>query len=466
MEEYNSNEEDFSMVIKAYEYAEKLHEGQKRQSGEPYITHPLAVAMILSELEADIDTIAAALLHDVIEDCNVPKEYIAAEFNPFIADLVDGVTKISDLQFESKDEEFATNTRKLISTISEEIRIIIIKLADRLHNMRTLEYVDERRRLTNSNETRDIFAPIADRLGLRRIKEELDDLSFKYLDPATYIELSDQVNKIKVGYSESLSSMIDNTKSWLYENQIPNEMRIRNKNLYGIQKRLDDKENLYNMPDLMALIVKVNNIKTCYETLGLVHEKYKPTNIEMRDYLFHPKVNMYRSIHTNVFGPENRVVQYRIRTHEIDREASYGIVANWQAHKSDINEVFRKNIQLYDSIVDLSLESNDQHFLEAIYKELDTYIYAFTPTGNIVQLPIGSTAIDFAYKLGDEYGDKLNGVIINGEEADPLTELSQKAIVNILTDDCAAPKEEWIDHCVTRLAKRKILTYTQNNVTL
>ena len=306
LKEYNPNE--IEIVKKAYEYAANLHSGQTRQSGEPYISHPLNVAYILAEMHADRDTVCAGLLHDTLEDTNITKEDISHDFNQNIANLVDGVTKLSKMNFSSKQDQNYANTRKIITGITEDVRIIIIKLADRLHNMRTLQFKSEFKQKENSIETMEIFVPLAYYIGTYRIKSELEDLSLKYLKPDMYKQIEERKIRLEQTSSYCLTEMLSKIERLLRDNNIPNEIKVRTKNIYGIYKRLSEGHRLSDIHDLLALKIMVDNVENCYRTLGMIHREYHPINDKFKDYICNPKTNMYRSLHTTVFGPDDKLV--------------------------------------------------------------------------------------------------------------------------------------------------------------
>lgn len=338
IKKYNDDEEDINQIKKAYDYAKDLHEGQFRQSGEPYIIHPLNVAYILAEMHADTDTICAGLLHDTLEDTNITKGEIIEEFNVNVASLVDGVTKISKMNFSSKQDQNLANTRKIITGITEDVRIIIIKLADRLHNMRTLEYKSEFKQKENSMETMEIFVPLAYYIGAYRIKSELEDISLQYLYPEKYKKIEDIKSKIELDSSSCLQEMLQTIKEILNNKDIPNEIKVRTKNIYGIYKRMEEGHKLSDIHDLLSLKIMVDEVSNCYQTLGIIHSQYHPINDKFKDYIYNPKTNMYRSLHTTVFGPEDRLVQTQIRTFDMDKVASFGLTAYWDISKGNARD--------------------------------------------------------------------------------------------------------------------------------
>ncbi len=464
---YNNNLDEIIMIKKAYYLAEELHKDQTRQSGEAYITHPLAVAIILSEIEADASTIVAGLLHDIVEDTELTIEEITSIFNSYIALLVDGVTKIEKMNFSSKDEEVAGNTRKLLSGITEDVRIILIKLADRLHNMRTLEFKSRDKQKENAIETLEIFVPIAYHLGCYDIKNELEDLSLKYLNPESYYKISEERKKLEKDATEDLLIMLNKIHNILNENSIPNYIKTRIKNIYGIYKNKKEGKTLTEIHDFLSLKVIVDTINDCYLSLGYIHSLYPPIHGKMKDYISSPKTNMYRSLHTTSFGEGEQLVQVQIKTNEMDKVASLGLTAYWQDEDVIMNDELKTRFQFFKSLVEINQSTGDnQEFLEEIKKDiLGNNIYIYSPKGDVIQLPHGSTAVDFAYKINDLVGDNIVAAIVNGNYKEPLTLLKNKDIVKILTDELSSgPKKEWISQCKTPLAKRKILSYYDKSV--
>ena len=463
------NKEEIEIVRKAYEYAKMLHEGQYRQSGEPYIIHPLNVAYILADMHADRDTVCAGLLHDTLEDTNTSKEDIALNFNNNIANLVDGVTKLSKMNFLSKKEENYANTRKIITGITEDVRIIIIKLADRLHNMRTLQYKVEFKQKENSLETMEIFVPLAYYIGAYRIKSELEDLSLKYLKPDMY----KQIEEIKIRQEEKstlcLKEMSEKIKYLLDERNIANEIKVRTKNIYGIYKRLNEGHKLSDIHDLLALKIMVDEVENCYRALYLIHSKYHPINDKFKDYICNPKTNMYSSLHTTVFGPDDRLVQTQIRTFDMDKIASFGLTAYWDYQKGKARDVMqedlKKKFQFFKSLTEInSMFGDNQEFVSKIKSELFAdRIYVYTTKGDIIELPKGSTPIDFAYKIHTDIGNTMVGAFVNDEYVPIDYILKNKDRVRIVVDDLSfGPRKEWIDKAHTSLAKKKIREFNGN----
>ena len=462
------DKEDISEIKKAYEFAKLLHEGQYRQSGEAYITHPLNVAYILAEMNADKDTICAGLLHDTVEDTKIINEDIATLFNPSVAKLVEGVTKISKLNFSSKQAQNMANTRKIITGITEDVRIIIIKLADRLHNMRTLQFKSEFKQKENAMETMDIFVPLAYYIGAYRMKSELEDISLQYLYPDKYKAIQDIQLKIKDDSKQCLEEMLYTIDGILTDKDIPHHIKMRTKNIYGIYKKLESGYKLSDIHDLLALKVMVDDIANCYQTLGLVHSKYHPLNDKFKDYIFNPKTNMYRSIHTTVFGENDRLVQTQIRTFDMDQIASFGLSSYWNINKGNAREVMQEDLknkyQFFKSLVEINhVFADNQEFVRQVKSELFAdKIYVYTTKGDIIELPKGSTAIDFAYKIHSDIGNTMVGAVVNDKPVDVDYVLQNKDRVRIITDDLSyGPREEWIDKVKTTTAKRKIREFNR-----
>ncbi len=466
IKEYNPEEE--KSIMKAYEFANNLHSGQIRQSGEPYISHPLNVAYILAEMNADKDTICAGLLHDTLEDTNTTKEDISHEFNATVANLVDGVTKMSKMNFSSKQAQNMANTRKIITGITEDVRIIIIKLADRLHNMRTLEFKSEFKQKENALETMEIFVPLAYYIGAYRIKSELEDLSLQYLKPDMYKTIKEKQQKIEYESRDCLQEMLGKIKSMLEDKDIPNEIKVRTKNIYGIYKRLNDGHKLSDIHDLLALKIMVDEIDNCYRTLGMIHQEYHPINDKFKDYICNPKTNMYRSLHTTVFGPDDRLVQTQVRTFDMDKIASFGLTAYWAVQKGKARDVMQKDLkekyQFFKSLTEINTMFGDnQQFVSQVKCELFAdKVYAYTTKGDIIELPKGSTPIDFAYKIHTDIGNTMVGAFVNDEYVPVDYMLRNKDRVKIITDDLSfGPRNDWEEKAQTTYAKRKIKEFSK-----
>ena len=466
LKEYNP--EEVEIVKRAYEYADTLHKGQMRQSGEPYISHPLNVAYILAEMHADRDTICAGLLHDTLEDTKVTKEEIAENFNSDVANLVDGVTKMSKMNFSSKEDQNLANTRKIITGITTDVRTIIIKLADRLHNMRTLQFKSEFKQKENALETMEIFVSLAYYIGAYRIKSELEDLSLRYLKPDMYKKIEERKIKLEETSNDCLKEMLHKIQILLNDKSIPNEIKVRTKNIYGIYKRLNEGHKLSDIHDLLALKIMVDKVENCYYTLGMIHKEYHPINDKFKDYICNPKTNMYQSLHTTVFGPDDRLVQTQIRTFDMDKVASFGLTAYWDEQKGKARDVMQEDLkqkfQFFKSLTGInSMFGDNQQFVNQVKTELFAdRVYVYTTKGDIIELPKGSTPIDFAYKVHTDIGNTMVGVFVNDDAVPIDYTLQNKDRVRIITDDLSyGPRVEWIDKAQTSLAKRKIKEFNR-----
>ena len=464
------NEEEIDIIKKAYYFAEELHKGQKRQSGEDYIIHPLNVAYTLAEMHADRDTICAALLHDTLEDTEITKEEIAENFNETVAHLVEGVTKISRMNFATKLDQNMANTRKIITSITDDVRIIIIKLADRLHNMRTLQYKSELKQKENAEETLLLYVPLADRIGAHTLKTELEDLSLQYLYPDEYKSIEEKRFKIEEDSKDCLQEMLESIHSLLENKNVPHEIKTRVKNIYGIYKKMKEGKKLSEIHDLLTLKVMVDSFDNCFLTLEQVRSNYHEINSRFKDYINNPKPNMYRSLHTTVYGPEDKLVQTQIRTFDMDKIASYGLTAYWDINKGDarrvMQEELRNKYQFFDSLVEINQEfADNKAFVEQIKKEiLSKRILVQTKDGRIIELPSDSTAIDLAYKIHTDIGNSMVAAIVNNVPVQYDYILHNKDQVTIITDTLAeGPKEGWLDKTKTTRAKRKIREYIRKH---
>ena len=455
------NKKNWPMVESAYKYAESHHKGQKRASGEDYIIHPLNVAYCLANVKADSDTLCAALLHDAIEDTESTYEDIKKKFNPIIADLVDGVTKITSLEV-GKDKESA-NLRKVITSIKKDTRIVIIKLFDRLHNMRTLQYKSKKRQQEIALETIEIYVPMAYYIGFFDVKDELENLSFKYLKPDVYKELELKLNTIHNDNKKILNNMINKIKLELNNEGIKCRLEPRFKDVYSVHKKMITHNTIDNIHDLIGINVIVKNIKDCYLALMIIHRNYPPLNQKFKDFIVKPKTNMYRSIHTTVFTDNNRLIQVQIKTKEMDMIAHLGITSYWHANNrkafNTMQQELEEHYQFFKSIKELDSSIKDnQEFINLIKRELfQTNIYVRTTAGEIIELPEYSTPIDFAYKIHSDIGDNMVACIVNDVNVPIDYVLKSDDRVRIITDNKAyVDKSTWLDKCVTTKAKKKI----------
>ena len=451
---------DISLIEKAYHVARDAHEGQARKSGEPYIIHPLCVAIILAELELDKETIVAGLLHDVVEDTVMTDEQIAQEFGDEVALLVDGVTKLGQLSYDAdKVEVQAENLRKMFLAMAKDIRVILIKLADRLHNMRTLKYMTPEKQKEKARETMDIYAPIAQRLGISKIKIELDDLSLKYLEPDAYYDLVHQIAQRKSVRDEYVQKLVEEVRQHIKDAGIPAQVDGRAKHFFSIYKKMvNQHKTLDQIYDLFAIRIIVDSVKDCYAALGVIHGVYKPIPGRFKDYIAMPKPNMYQSLHTTLIGPTGQPFEIQIRTFEMHRTAEYGIAAHWKYKESNVEEdtELDKWIQTITEILE-SPDPNALDFLDTIKLNLFTSeIFVFTPKGDIKTLPQGATALDFAYALHSDIGNKCIGAKVNHRLVPLSHPLSSGDQVEVLTSRSQEPQPEWLNFVTTAKARAKI----------
>ncbi len=464
---YNTNEEDINLINRAFDYAYKKHFGQKRISGDDYITHPLNVAMILTDINADATCLAAALLHDTIEDSDSTKEEVTELFGSDVALLVDGVTKINRLHFSSAGEQMAANQRKILVGLSEDVRVIIIKLADRLHNMRTLYVMPEERQKKKARETLEILTPVADRLGINKIKSELEDLSLRYLKPDVYFDIVEKLNAKKTEMDEDVNDMLKEVSSLLNEHHIKHEIFGRSKSIYSIYKKLDKGKKFNDIYDILALRVLVDTEQECYLALGLIHSKYKPVPNRFKDYIAMPKTNLYQSLHTTVFGVDGKLFEIQLRTFEMHKIAEYGIASHWsyKAHGSvkTVKDSMEAKLQIFRNIMELNEEADTSvEFINSIKKDVLTSdsIYVYTPKGDVIELPVGATPVDFAYRVHSEVGNTLVGAIVN-ENIVPLDyHLKTGDIIKVNTSKASrGPNKDWLNFVITSQAKNKIKSF-------
>lgn len=460
IQKYNSSD-DTAIIVKAYEYANRAHQGQVRQSGDAYISHPLEVANILADLNMDNVTIAAAMLHDVIEDTVYSYDDVKSEFGEEVAMLVDGVTKLGKLEYTTKEEQQAENLRKMFIAMAKDIRVIIIKLADRLHNMRTLKYMSESKQREKAAETMEIYAPIAHRLGISKIKWEMEDLALRYLEPQGYYELVDKVAKKRQEREEYINDVIEQLKEKIHEVGIEAHIEGRPKSFYSIYRKMYYQNKSFDQIfDLTAVRIIVETVKDCYGALGIVHTLWKPIPGRFKDYIAMPKPNMYQSLHTTVIGPDGQPFEVQIRTWEMHRTSEFGIAAHWK-YKEGINSQndFDEKLKWLRQMLEWQNEIKDtKEFMETLKIDLLVdEVYVFTPKGDVIDLPMDSTPIDFAYKIHSQIGNKCVGAKINGRIVTIDYKLQNGDIVEIITSASAnGPSRDWLKIVKSNHTKTKI----------
>jgi len=469
LQKYIKDEQELKEIRKAYLYAYEKHLGQKRLTGDDYITHPVMVAYILSDIYADKETICSALLHDTVEDTDATVLEIEELFGEEVAHLVESITKINRLNFSGDNEAMIANQRKILVGLTEDVRVIILKLADRLHNMRTLWALPEKRQKENAKETLDIFTPIAHRLGMNSIKSELEDLSLRYSKPDVYFQIVEKLNKTKKDRDDYVIEMKNNVSKMLSEHNIKHEIKGRSKSIYSIYKKLDKGKSFNEIYDLLALRVFVNTEAECYQTLGIIHAKFKPIPKRFKDYVAMPKTNMYQSLHTTVFGIDGQIFEIQIRTYDMDKVAENGIASHWsykENKKADLQNEMEQKLQFFRLIMELKNEGvDDQEFVNSVKEDvLKETIYVFTPMGDVLELPKGSTPIDFAYRVHSRVGDTMVGAIVNNAIVPLDYELKDNDIIKINTNkNSNGPSREWLNIAKTAHAKNKIKNFFNKN---
>ncbi len=461
---------DISLIEKAYKTADTAHKGQVRKSGEAYIIHPLCVAIILAELELDKETIVAGLLHDVVEDTVMTVEEIASEFSEEIALLVDGVTKLGQLSYDAdKVEVQAENLRKMFLAMAKDIRVILIKLADRLHNMRTLKYMTPEKQKEKARETMDIYAPIAQRLGISKIKIELDDLSLKYLEPEAYYDLVEKVALRKSVRDDYVQSLVKEVSKHIENAGIKAQIDGRAKHFFSIYKKMvNQHKTLDQIYDLFAIRIIVDNVKDCYAALGVIHEMYKPIPGRFKDYIAMPKPNMYQSLHTTLIGPTGQPFEIQIRTFEMHRTAEYGIAAHWKYKEAANNggtvattKSEEEKLSWLRQILEWQKDMSDnKEFMSLLKSDLNLFsdtVFCFTPSGDVKNLPTGSTPVDFAYSIHSAVGNKMIGAKVNGKLVPIDYEIQNGDRIEIITSqNSKGPSRDWLNIVKSTQAKNKI----------
>ena len=463
------NPDDINKIEQAFHFAERLHSGQYRISEEPYIIHPVEVAKILVNLKADTHTIIAAFLHDILEDTDTKPEEIEQLFGKDVLTLVQGVTKLGKLQFKSKEERQAENFRRLFIAMANDIRIIFLKLADRLHNMRTLNFMAAPKQQKIARETLDIFAPLANRLGMGKIKAELEDLSLRYLEPDKYFEIAQLVSQTKAEREMTVQLLIDKISKDVKKSGINAQITGRAKHYYSIYSKMK-RLNIafHDLYDITAVRVIVDTEKECYEVLGLIHSQFKPIPGRFKDYIAMPKGNMYQSLHTSVIGPRSKPLEVQIRTWEMHEVAEYGVAAHWRYKEkgsqkadnpSDMQFSWMRKLVEYDKDM-----ATAEDYVNSVKLDLfSDQVFAFTPNGDVFDLPVNATPVDFAYRIHSEVGNKTVGALINGRIAQLDTKLNNGDIVEILTSKTPAPRLDWLNFVVTKQASSKIKQWFKKN---
>ena len=469
---------DISMIEKAYKIAYEAHEGQKRKSGEPYIIHPLCVAIILADLELDKETIVAGLLHDVVEDTVMTTEEITKEFGAEVALLVDGVTKLGQLSYSAdKVEVQAENLRKMFLAMAKDIRVILIKLADRLHNMRTLKYMKPEKQKEKARETMDIYAPLAQRLGISKIKVELDDLSLKYLEPEVYYDLVEKIALRKTERQKFVDGIVAEVRAHIEKAGIKAQIDGRVKHFFSIYKKMVNQDKtLDQIYDLFAVRIIVDTVKDCYAALGVIHEMYKPIPGRFKDYIAMPKPNMYQSLHTTLIGPGGRPFEIQIRTFEMHRTAEYGIAAHWTYKEAsnnggtvNVSKQEEEKLSWLRQILEWQKDMSDgKEFMSLLKSDLDLFaesVYCFTPAGDVKNLPNGSTPIDFAYSIHSAVGNKMIGARANGKLVNIDYVIQNGDRIEIITSqNSKGPSRDWLKIVKSAQAKNKINQWFRNEL--
>lgn len=462
---YIKSEDDIKLIEKAYEFASKAHAGQLRLTGDEYVLHPLNVALILTEVYADSQTLATALLHDVINFTNTTLEEVEKNFGTEIKELVDGISRINKLSLSADNEALVSYHKKILVGLSGDVRIIILKIADRLHNMRTLWAIPEKKRKEKAKETLEILVPIAHRLGINHIKSELEDLCLKYYKPDVYNDILEKLSESRAELDNSVEKMMESVSKLLDDANIPHEMKGRSKSVYSIYNKLQKGKTFNQIYDILALRYFVNTEAECYLALGAIHAKYKPMPKRFKDYIARPKANGYQSLHTTVFGVDGKLFEIQIRTYEMDKVAEYGFASHWSYKEHGVNKTneMEQKLKSFRSIIELNEQQVEgEEFVNTVKNEVfnSSKIYVYTPKGDVFELPVGSTPIDFAYRVHTSVGHQMVGAIVNNNIVPLDYKLKDGDIVKINTNkNSKGPSQEWINIAYTTSAKNKIKAF-------
>ena len=466
---YIKNPDSIAVIERAFELAFQKHKDQLRKSGEPYIIHPIEVAYILAKWQTGPRTIASGLLHDIIEDTEITKEEIAELFDDEIAEIVDGVTKLTKLKYKSKEKQQAENHRKMLLAMSKDIRVILVKLADRLHNIRTLKFLPPEKQCSIAHETMEIYVPIAHRLGMYRVKAELEDTSLRFLKPEDFYRIAQLIKQKKHEREQQIQEMEDEITAALAEYHIPFEIKGRIKNIYSVYKKMMTREKDFEeIYDLLAIRLIVNSVPECYSALGVIHAHFKPIPNRFKDYIAMPKPNMYQSLHTTIIGPNGNIFEVQIRTKEMDEIAEQGVAAHWaykenrQITDKQEQQEIQDKLKWYETLIAYQEEVNDAEKLMKLVKDdiFNANVYVFTPNGDVFDFPPGSTPIDFAYRIHTNLGHKTTGAIVNGKIVTLNYQLKTGDIVEIKSSrNSFGPSEDWLNIVKTSQARHKIRQY-------
>ena len=455
-------EADLSILRKCFEFAEKMHINHKRSSGEPYIVHPLNVALTLVKLKMDLDSIMAGLLHDTVEDCDVSPEEISKMFGQSVAQIVVGCTKISKIKFKTKEESQAENFRKMVVAMAQDLRVIIVKLADRMHNMRTLQYVSKEKQMNKAQETLDIYVPLASRLGINSVKADLEDLCLRYLHPDIYYRLAEKIAMKKRERETYIEETINLVEEKMLEYSVQGEVTGRPKHFYSIYKKMQQRGvDFEQIQDLLAFRILVNNITECYKVLGIIHSAFTPVPGRFKDYIAIPKVNNYQSLHTTVIGPKAERIEIQIRTFEMHEVAERGVAAHWKYKERSKGDQTINKLKWVEELMEFNQSAQtSSEFMDAVKNDLDVGgVFIFTPTGDVKELRYGATPLDFAYAVHTEVGNKTVGAKVNGKMVPLKYRLKSGDTVEILTSKTQTPSKDWLKICKTSRAISKIKQY-------